>query len=124
MYIGMIKAYNKRMKDTRAINSIALGNRIKAFRLNRGYTQEQLGDMVDCAPSYISEMERGKSVPSLSMLISLCKALSVDPTGLLQDLLPESIVYDECIKFKMLFDSMTDEQFSLLSELLEFYKTN
>lgn len=62
-----------------------LGDRIKEARLQKGWTQAQLGDMVFSDGKYVSRIERGKSQPSLSMVVDLANALEKSPNYLLQD---------------------------------------
>lgn len=67
------------------MNYDKLGDRIKEARRQKGWTQAQLGAMVSSDAKYVSRIERGKSQPSLSMVVALANALEKSPNYLLQD---------------------------------------
>lgn len=64
-----------------------LGLRIKAFRLERRLTQQQLAEKLDRSIEAVSNIERGISVPGDATLHRLAKVLDVS----LDDLLIERI---------------------------------
>ena len=49
--------------------STTLGRNIKAFRKNRGFTQEELADLLNITPQAISKWESEAGLPDVSMLI-------------------------------------------------------
>ena len=55
-----------------------LGQRIKSLRKMRGYTQEQLAEIIDINPKYLSSVERGEENPTLDLFLRLAKGLKVD----------------------------------------------
>ena len=55
-----------------------LGKRLRALRDERGLTLAQLGQQVGLSASYLSQVERGVTMPSLSRLTTLAKALDVE----------------------------------------------
>ena len=61
-----------------------LGLRIKHLRKIRGYTQEQLAEVVDINAKYLSSVERGEENPTLDLLLRLAGGLKVDPHELFQ----------------------------------------
>ena len=67
----------------------AFGNRLRAYRLARHLTQEQLGEIVGVSYQHIGMLERGRRSPSMEMLISLCYALDCTCDSLFEDSLPE-----------------------------------
>lgn len=81
-----------------------VGQRIKEWRLIRGYTQKDLANKVGITNQGIYEYEQGRAAVSLEMLDEIAKVLSIS----IIDLLPES---DE--------DSEVEEK---LSNLIEEYK--
>lgn len=81
-----------------------VGQRIKEWRLIRGYTQKDLANKVGITNQGIYEYEQGRAAVSLEMLDKIAKVLSIS----IIDLLPES---DE--------DSEAEEK---LSNLIEEYK--
>ncbi|MBW2064550.1 MAG: helix-turn-helix transcriptional regulator [Deltaproteobacteria bacterium] len=64
--------------------------KIKEYRRERGLTLRQLAEKVGCTHSYISQVEKGLTVPSLSMVGRLASALNVSVIDLFNDLASES----------------------------------
>ena len=63
------------------------GERIRKYRRHKGWSQEQLGEMVHFSQSKISKIERGErgDWDSLSDLRLIAKALGVKLRGLIED---------------------------------------
>jgi transcriptional regulator with XRE-family HTH domain len=55
-----------------------LGRRLRALRSQRDLTLVQLGQQVDLSASYLSQIERGVTMPSLPRLTAIASALEVD----------------------------------------------
>jgi len=55
-----------------------LGKRLRALRNEQGLTLVQLGQQVGLSASYLSQIERGETMPSLSRLTTIAKALDVE----------------------------------------------
>jgi transcriptional regulator with XRE-family HTH domain len=55
-----------------------LGTRLRAARKERGLTLAQLGQQVGLSVSYLSQIERGATMPSLPKLTAVARALAVD----------------------------------------------
>ena len=62
-----------------------LGRNVRAARLARGLSQEQLAFEAEMKRSYLSDLERGTRNPSVRALGRLAKALGVQPADLLID---------------------------------------
>ena len=60
-----------------------IGQRIKAKRIAKGFTQEQLSEMVDIGPSHMSHIESGSTVPSFEVFVSIVNALGCSADELL-----------------------------------------
>ena len=52
--------------------------KLKYYRNLQNLTQEQLGELSGISTDYISELERGKKVPSIKRLDLIAKALNVE----------------------------------------------
>ncbi|WP_340400453.1 helix-turn-helix transcriptional regulator [Paenibacillus sp. FSL H8-0079] len=63
--------------------SIAVGNRIRALRKQRGWTQEQLAEKANLNYSYLSSLERGGRNMSLESLGKIIEALEINPMQML-----------------------------------------
>ena len=62
-----------------------LGRNVRAARLARGLSQEQLAFEAEMKRSYVSDLERGTRNPSVRALGRLAQALGVEPPELLRD---------------------------------------
>ena len=67
---------------------VTLGQRIRHFRSEAGFTLDQLGAAVGIAGSQLSLMENGRREPRLSLLGEIASALGVAVTTLLDDAPP------------------------------------
>lgn len=61
---------------------MTLGEKIKAARKAKNFTQQQLAEMVNVKHNSVCDWEKGKSKPDPDMLELLCGALEVTPTWL------------------------------------------
>lgn len=62
-----------------------LGKNIRRFRLQSGIKQEELAEQVCCTSSHIGQIERGRGVPSLEMVVRIANALHISVDQLLLD---------------------------------------
>ena len=60
-----------------------IGNNIKVFRKNKGFTQEELADLLSVTPQAVSKWESESGLPDVSMLIPLAQVLGVSTDALL-----------------------------------------
>jgi HTH-type transcriptional regulator, cell division transcriptional repressor len=67
------------------------GRRLRELRKERGLTQEALAESADLSGNYISDLELGLKVPSLTILVRLSQALEVATTELLADFTREAV---------------------------------
>lgn len=58
------------------------GQRLRELRQKRGVTQEQLSIATGMTEGYISNMERGLKVPSLTTILRIAVALKCKPSAL------------------------------------------
>jgi transcriptional regulator with XRE-family HTH domain len=61
------------------------GRRLRDLRKERNLTQEALAEAADLSGNYISDLELGLKVPSLTILVRLSQALDVATPDLLAD---------------------------------------
>lgn len=54
------------------------GKKIKAARLEKGLTQEDLSKIVGVTPESISYYETGKKRPSFDKIKTICRVLNID----------------------------------------------
>ena len=62
-----------------------LQEKIRELRKKKKFTLEQLAQKAGCSKSYISQLEKGKTVPSVSMLGRLAGALDSQVSELLSE---------------------------------------
>jgi transcriptional regulator with XRE-family HTH domain len=54
-----------------------LGKRIRALRVEKGWSQVEMADLLAMNRGYLSELETGKRDPSLSVLKTIADGLSI-----------------------------------------------
>lgn len=63
------------MQDLRHI----FGRNVKYYRFLKGYSQEQLSELTNISPTYLSEIERGLHSVDFDKIISISSNLSIEP---------------------------------------------
>ena len=94
-----------------------MGQAIKKARENARLTQEQLSEILDCSPQYVSLMENGRYGISVKMLRTLCSALNISSDSILFPGSGRNSL--EIINYKC--NDLSDEQFRLLLEIINRY---
>ena len=100
-----------------------IGERLKNHRIKNGYTQEQVAELMDLAPKYISQIERGVSAGTIDTLIRFCNLYKITTDAILYPLLDTSIKssnkeYNNDFKKLCLRDQKAVEQ------LIQYYLNN
>ncbi len=93
----------------------SLGARIRAFRQLRNLTQEQVATEVERTPEAISNIERGRSLPSLETLERLARSMNIplaeffeeERTGLTRQRIEQEA------KLRLLSQSLEDEDLEI-----------
>ena len=67
------------------VDFVKIGQRIRKSRLDKGLTQAELAEMVNCSNNYLSHIETAQCKLSLSMLLRLSYALGENPEYFLLD---------------------------------------
>lgn len=62
--------------------NMAVAETIKALRKQKGVSQEKLADAIDSHQVYISEIEKGKKIPSLTILHNFAIFFNISLTEL------------------------------------------
>lgn len=83
-----------------ALDYAAIGQRIRMFRIKRGWKQSDLAEKSGVEPSNISHIERAATKLSLPTLVSIANAL---------ELSLDEIVYNSLIKNKHIYVKEIDE---------------
>ena len=98
-----------------------IGSRIRAVRLERKMTQEQLANAVNLGVTHISHIETGSSIPSLQSFIAILNALNCSA----DELLCRELVTTQEIKNHWLTELVSDcsiEETKVLSDTLKALK--
>lgn len=67
---------------------MAVAQAIKEKRIENRLSQEKLADMIDSHQVYISEIEKGKKIPSIMILYNIAKSFGMTLTefiGIIED---------------------------------------
>lgn len=58
---------------------------IKYYRYLNGLSQEKLSELTNLVPSYISDIERGRHMPTIKNIANIANALDIEPYILLKN---------------------------------------
>jgi transcriptional regulator with XRE-family HTH domain len=72
-------------KKVRHAEAEKFGSIVRRLREARAMTQEDLGELARISATYVGFVERGDSVPSLTIVLQIARALKVKPADLLRD---------------------------------------
>jgi transcriptional regulator with XRE-family HTH domain len=67
------------------LDKAELGRRVKLERLARGMTLKQVADGSRMSPTHISEIERGRTSPTVGALLRIARALSTPATYFVEE---------------------------------------
>lgn len=98
-----------------------IGLRIKEYRLERGLSQEKLGQKAHSSTASITAIERGIKTPRIDTLISIADALEVSADDLLKDVLeyPYSSIFTET---QNVLEGCTPDAKKMLLLILQYMK--
>ena len=89
----------------------ALGNAIRAARIKKGYTQEQLAELLEITPAHIKHMEGGRRNPSVPLLFQMMELL---------DFSVDALVFPERSVGQALHtDGLTERETEALARLID-----
>jgi len=74
------------VKKSRRPEAARFGEIVRRHRETRRLTQEELAEMAGISATYVGFIERGDSVPTLTIILQIAEALKVRPAELLRDL--------------------------------------
>lgn len=116
-----------------ATNNISIGQRIKAIRRRKGYTQAKLAESIGRSSTYVSYIESGFKSMSLETFVLIANALNATADEILEDNLENTVkvsnhefatILMDCNDYekKVLFDVATATKQSLRDNR-SFYKS-
>jgi transcriptional regulator with XRE-family HTH domain len=83
-------------------------------RKERGLTQEQLSQLVDLSPNYLSNIETGLKTPKLDTFVEIINALRCDANSLLADVVDATTAKESGQLSKALAELPASEQRRIL----------
>jgi len=86
-----------------------IGERIRAARKNKGWSQERLSEEVDVAAVYISRIERGEQV-NLNRLAQISRVLGVQMESLIFGIVKEAENYLDRDLYAILINCTPEKQ--------------
>ncbi len=96
------------------MDSRLVGKRIQMVRKERGLTQEQLSQLVDLSPNYLSNIETGLKTPKLDTFVEIINALRCDANSLLADVVDATTAKESGQLSKALAELPASEQRRIL----------
>ena len=102
------------MRQKKALN-VEIGERIRIARNHANVTQEQLAEMIDVSPQYVSDLERGVVGLSVATLRKICSQLNVSSDSILFQV--ESLEVDYSKKIS----GLSCEQQHLLGTMIDCF---
>lgn len=91
-----------------------LGNTIRAARMKKGYTQEELSELLEITPAHLKHMEGGRRNPSVPLLFQMMELL---------DFSVDALVFPGRGEEEILHtDGLTDRQREALARLIDAMK--
>ncbi len=61
------------------------GKKLAVLRKQRGFTLRQLGEMLEVHHTFISQIEKGKTIPNARMIIKIADIFGVTADQLMRD---------------------------------------
>lgn len=105
-----------------------IGNRIRNYRMQLGYSQERLAEISGCHPTYIGQVERGEKNPTLESIEKIASALRVSMSKLFENLdvddNNERNIPLECYEFMLTKSKTEQEQIYKIILEMDKYKSN
>lgn len=100
-----------------------IGETLKSHRIKNGYTQEQVAELMDLAPKYISQIERGISAGTIETLIRFCNLYNITSDAILYPLLDSSIKSSN-VKYNNDFKKLSLRDQKAIEQLIQYYLNN
>lgn len=107
------------------MNTSLIGKRIRKYRENKGWRQEEFAERIGLSVTYTGMIERGEKIPKLETFIHIANVLDVSADLLLADVLnaqyeiKSSELMDE---FASLKPMERDRIYRVVNAMIEFEK--
>lgn len=83
-----------------------IGKKIRRLRLEKSLTQEELADRTELSKSFISQVEREQTSPSIATLVDILQALGTNLRDFFNDETDSQIVFRNADFFEKVDDEL------------------
>ncbi len=104
-------------KIFKVYRDINVGKKLKDARKTKGYTQEQVGELVELSNKQITDLENNKTNGSIKTIINLCNLYEISMDDLYSSYLSESKNNNIHIKG---YCDLKQEQKELIDQIIDF----
>lgn len=105
-----------------------IGERIRAYRNKKKWSQEELAEKAGCHYTYIGCVERGEKVPTIQTIFKICKVLDLPMEILFKNIIGGKEFNEIPNKFyqlvSLLPDKEQEELYALVNEIIQYRKNN
>ena len=98
------------------LNYMLIGVRLRAARIEKGYTQEYISERAGISAQHCSGIECGNAKVSLPALVRLCNALEITPDSVLMDSINHATPQLKANIAAIFADCSPDETYLMLSQ--------
>lgn len=105
------------------MNTSSIGKRIRKYREEKGWRQEDFAEKTGLSVTYTGMIERGEKVPKLETFITIANALEVSADLLLADVLSTGYTVkssEMTEKIASLSPSERDRIYSVVNTMIQF----
>ncbi|MDO4307703.1 MAG: helix-turn-helix transcriptional regulator [Eubacteriales bacterium] len=96
----------------------SIGNKIRAFRRAKGFSQEELAFRAEISSVYLRQIEKEDKNPTINTILKLCDALCIHPSDLFENNEPVPLSDTEQQIMTFLADK-TEEEKNIILELIK-----
>ena len=100
------------------------GEKLRNLRLENNMTQEQVAQLVEVDPKYISQIENGKNNCTLKLLIKFCNFYQVTPNDILVDLLKPNCFNTDIDNLNYFYSRLNKRDRKIVLEILKSFTEN
>ena len=101
-----------------------IGQRIRNYRVQKGFSQERLAELSGCHPTYIGQIERGEKNATLESIEKISSALKIPLSTLFEKLEPQNASKSIPLQcYELLLAQSKEEQeqlFHILSSIIKY----
>lgn len=105
------------------INNFELGKRISDRRKELGLKQYEVCEKADLSNKYLSNLERGISLPSLQVFLKLCEILNTTPDELLLGISDNATAKDYAKHIENKIQNLNKSQINLILNFIDWVET-